>query len=196
MRNVAWFSVLLTLIVGCHRGAPPTAELAPGPLDEDAAAVGDSMFPQGLFFYEAQAANQKLTGRIIIADNLVQLDPDDDECWRMPTRETRRQQKDFVVFGCKGAPAPSGRNSVMGNTQIVVDLRWPTRRSRWGRLSGAGGSPTCANTSLTPQGRQYCSRYSSGGQPAWTWGTLKVSRGSLATLDSTTRRPPPEEAGR
>ncbi|HSA57155.1 MAG TPA: hypothetical protein VLE53_15695 [Gemmatimonadaceae bacterium] len=178
----AFFASVLAVVAGCQGSRQPATVFSHEPPVE-------MPFAQGLFFYEATALNQKLTGRIIIADTLVLLEPDDDNCRRPPTTVATRRDKDLREFYCDGAATASGVTTPYGTTRIIVNLHQPTRNSQWGRLTlrPLGNKQTCTQTVTDAAGRTSCQNWVT--RPAfdygWVWGRLHVKRGSLLPADTT-----------
>ena len=178
----AFFASVLAVVAGCQGSRQPAAVFSHEPPVEPP-------FPQGLFFYEATALNQKLSGRIVIADTLVLLEPDDDNCRRPPTSMPTRSRKDFIEFYCDGAATAAGMTAPYGTTRIIVNLHQPTRNSRWGRLTlrPLGNKQVCTQTVTDRAGRMSCQNWMT--RPAfdygWVWGRLHVKRGSLLPADTT-----------
>ena len=178
-------ALLLTLPLACHR-APAPATVLPEDTEEPA-------FPQGLFFYEATALNQKLTGRIVIADTMVLIEPDDDNCRHAPNASPARSRTrvESVTFFCDGDPVTPAAMGPYGSASIGVSLRRPTKDSRWGRITFAGTRNQCTRWGRTSEGNQVCARMEYLPEYRWVFGRLHLRRGSLAETD-TTKRPPGE----
>jgi hypothetical protein len=168
--------------LACHRSRPATV------FPE---GVGDGPFPQGLFTYEATALNQQMRGRIILADSLVQIDPEDDACRRPPEALNPRRDPDIVEFYCDGIPTASAATTPYGSARIVVNRRYPDK-SRWGRytLRPLGNKQTCAATTVDKNGRTICTSWVM--RPAfdygWVWGQLHVKRAFLTPADTSRER--------
>lgn len=175
-RSFGSSSALFTGIVAasalaCHRGAPPAS--VPTPVT------------QGVFEYEATAINQTLRGRIVIADSLVVVEPQDDECWRLP-QTFYREEPYFVTFACSGEPTTAGTGSTQGTTRLRISLLRPTRDSRWGRLTQVARTQRVCTRTVRQGTANVCTSwadrriYTSG----WQWGNLHVKRAYLTQPDT------------
>lgn len=165
------------LLAGC-RSAPPDTDATPE----------DPLYPQGLFFYDATTPSQQLRGRIIIADTLVIVEPDDDTCWRPErTVDPALREVDLRVFFCAGVPVGSA-HSGLGSTRLIVNLRNPTLNSRWGRYVPRVevDRNACVNPQRAANGRITCAQRATVNRASrgWQYGPLHVRRGSLPPADT------------
>lgn len=165
-------AAVLAAATACHRGAPPAGGLGPD--------------TQGIFEYEATAINQTLRGRIVIADTLVIVEPEDDLCWRLP-QMIQRDEPHYVTFACEGEPTTAAATSSYGTIRIRVSLLRPTRDSRWGRLMPVQTTFRRCVATTQQAGGTICTRYVDQRAYAngWQWGNLHVKRAYLTTPDTT-----------
>lgn len=162
---------VLVAAAACHRGAPPSSAASPD--------------RQGIFEYEATAINQTLRGRIVIADTLVVVEPEDDECWRLP-QTFYRDEPHFVTFACAGEPSTASTMSTQGTTRLRVSLLRPTRDSRWGRYTQVERTQRVCTRTVRQGTANVCTSwadrrmYTNG----WRWGNLHVKRAYLTQPDT------------
>lgn len=186
--------VLLALVLfalACSRGIRYANE---EPVEPD-----EGLYPQGVFYYQATALNQKLSGRLVIVDTLVILEPENDRCL---LERAGTGRIDSRTFSCDGAPTASGVISGAGVTTLIhINLRRPTRDSHWRRLAVTGTSGTnAAQGRVCVQGHQdrgrfVCDRYEyqSRVNTGWQTGRLQVRRAPFPSADTTTAAASPRE---
>lgn len=145
MPRMRWLlGMLATALVACHRG--PT--YAPGLTPAEAEAED----PEGIFRYDLEVLEQRIRGRVIIADTLVLLAAEGDACAPDPllfghVRLRNRSDREYVTFRCESGML------------LRIHRRSPATRSLWERVAPnarTGAESYCLRGRWTRTGRMEC----------------------------------------
>lgn len=125
-----WLLVELPVALGC--AVMLSCSRRPAPATPFTDGLREREFPQGVFVYDVHALGQHLRGRVTIEDTLVMLEPIEDSCQRVPSRQSTARTE-LAAFACQGLPI-SGMRRGQPATWLRINLRYPETRSTWSRL--------------------------------------------------------------